>query len=129
MNFEQALNERKIPVTGNTKQGKKLLMYRGIQILVLDEGEPEDVMGIPSDMEAYGRGWEDKNGQITVDGGPQGSRQGHPSWAINGFYWGADYQKRALYIRGRASTDPKWLESSSTLLQVLDLIFPRLPRP
>ena len=128
MKFEQILHEKQIPVTGATTQGKKLMMYRGIRVIILDEGPPEDVMGIPSNMDSYGRGWFDKKGNIDVDGGPQGSRQGHPNWAVNGFYWSVDYQKKALYIRGRASTDLSVLESSDTLLKIIDLVFPRLPK-
>ena len=119
------LSERTIPVSGATRQGKKLLM-RGISIILLDEGEPQDVHGIPQGLEAYGRGWADKSGTITVDGGAQGSAQGHPSWAVNGFYYGSDYDKKVLYLRGRASTAAEFLEDN--LLTIIDLIFPRLPR-
>jgi hypothetical protein len=126
MKFQKVLKERQIPVTGSTPQGKKLLMYRGIKVIFLDEGEPPDVAGIPKNMDSYGRGEFDKNGKIYVDGGPSGSRQGHPSWAINGFYWGADLQKHILYIRGRASTNEETLAKS--MLQIIDLIFPRLPK-
>ena len=126
MKFATILKEKQIPVTGSTAQGKKLLMYRGIKVIFLDEGEPPDMHGIPKNMDAYGRGWFDKTGQISVDGGANGSAQGHPSWAVNGFYYSADQQKHILYIRGRAGTDESALEKN--LLKIIDLVFPRLPR-
>jgi len=128
MKFEKVLLEKRIPVTGSTIQGKKLMMYRGIKVIMIDEGEPQDVHGIPSNMDAYGRGWFDKNGIISVDGGPSGSMQGHPAWAVNGFYWSADYSRAALWIRGRAGTNEETLSTAQNLLKIIDLVFPRLPK-
>ena len=97
MKFAKILQEKQISVTNSTSQGKKLLMYRGIRVIYLDEGDkPPDVSGIPKDMDAYGRGEFDKNGKIYVDGGGTGSSQGHPPWTVNGFYWSANYQKHIL---------------------------------
>lgn len=136
MELHNLLFELRIPITGKTKAGKKLRMYRGINFLVLDEQEPPDVHGIPKEMEAYGRGWLEDD-QIMLDGGPQGSNQGHPKTAKQGFYWAADYdklwkdvdgniKKGVLYIRGRAGTSKDWLERN--VIKIIQLIFERLPR-
>lgn len=136
MEWSQILNEKRIPITGNTRTGKKYRMYRGVTYLVLGEDEPPDVHGIPKEMEAYGRGWVE-NGTIHIDGGPSGSRQGHPSTAKNGFYWAVDYdkiwtdkngekRKGVAYIRGRAGTDNSFLEKN--IIQILELMFKRLPK-
>jgi hypothetical protein len=138
MKFEKVLKEKRIPITGSTTTGKKYNMYRGLTYLILDEAEPPDVHGIPPKLEAYGRGWMDKNtNSIQVDGGATGSAQGHPSSAVNGFYWGADYEAQwkgqdgktrtgIMYVRGRAGTDTAWLEKN--IVSILELIFKRLPR-
>lgn len=131
------LSEKTVPITSEKPIAKKLRQYRGINFLVLDEKEPPDVHGIPKDLEAYGRGWVDKStNSIQIDGGPQGSRQGHPSSAINGFYWGADYdkvweyqnvkKKGVIYVRGRAGTPTSFLEKN--IEAILNNIFKRLPR-
>lgn len=130
------LNERRFPVTGNTKTGKKLLNYRGIRIIIVGESPPPDVHGIPKGLEAYGRGGE-IDGNLWIDGGSQGSTTGHPNSIKNGFYWGADYdaiesvgkekKKGAIYLRGRAGTSDSFLENN--LIKILDMIFKKLPRP
>lgn len=138
MQLKRLLKELAVPVAGSTNIGKKLRQYRGINVILLDEGEPPDVHGIPKEMEAYGRGWMDKNSKsIQIDGGPSGSRSGHPSTAENGFYWGADYNKQwnfqgkpltgVIYVRGRAGTPTDFLHNNLTT--ILDLVFKRLPRP
>jgi hypothetical protein len=138
MKFIDALSERTIPVVSDKPIAKRLRQYRGINYIVLDEKEPADVHGIPKELEAYGRGWVDKRtGRLEIDGGPQGSRTGHPTTAEEGFYWGADYDKSwqfqgeqkqgVIYIRGRAGTSTQFLERN--VMQILDLIFKRLPRP
>ena len=124
MKFEKALDERKIPVTGKTLAGKKLLM-RGITIIYLEEGLPPDVHGIPKDLEAYGRGGFAK-GQLWLDGGAAGSASGHPNYIENGFYWGADYDKKVLYIRGRAGTNTDMLDAN--LEMIINNLFPKLPK-
>lgn len=138
MKFKAALNEKGVPITGKTRIGKKYQNYRGITYLVLGEDEPPDVHGIPPEMEAYGRGWVDKKSQsIEIDGGPNGSSQGHPPTAVNGFYWAADQdkiwtgkdgekRKGVIYIRGRAGTSEQWLEKNA--LYILELIFKRIPK-
>lgn len=136
MNFNRALTEKVLPITGETRLGKKYRLYRGITYLVLGEEEPPDVHGIPKDMEAYGRGWF-SNEQIFVDGGPSGSSQGHPPSAKDAFYWAADYdkiwtgkdgkdRKGAIYVRGRAGTSTTRLEKN--ILHILDKIYKRLPK-
>lgn len=138
------LAERTIPVVSDAPIAKRLREYRGVNFIVLDEGEPPDVHGIPSGLEAYGRGWVDRGSNaIMLDGGPQGSRQGHPATAVNGFYWGADYdkvwmyrpqndpqhpiQKRGVvYVRGRAGTPLDFLEKNITA--ILTQVFAKLPR-
>lgn len=138
MKIYDALNEKTVPITSDKPLAKKLRQYRGINFLLLDEGEPPDVHGIPKELEAYGRGWVDKNTKsIEIDGGPQGSAQGHPSSAEQGFYWGADYDKEwiyqgekkkgVVYIRGRAGTPTAFLENNVNA--ILELVFKRLPRP
>jgi len=138
MKLYQALNEKTVPIASEKPLAKKLRQYRGINFLVLDEGEPPDVHGIPKELEAYGRGWVDKNTKsIQIDGGPQGSAQGHPSSAEQGFYWGADYDKEwvfqgqkkkgVVYVRGRAGTPTSFLENNVNT--ILEMIFKRLPRP
>lgn len=138
MKFKQVLKEKRIPITGSTTTGKKYNMYRGLTYLVLGENEPPDVHGIPPKMEAYGRGGFTKEGKIFIDGGPQGSRQGHPNTINNGFYWAADYdqtwtgqdgkkRRGVMYVRGRAGTDDSVLEKN--IIQILEVIFKRLPRP
>lgn len=135
--IEEILQERKIPITSNTPLAKRLREYRGINYIIMDEVAPPDVHGIPKGLEAYGRGWLDKNSKtIQIDGGPQGSAQGHPSSAEQGFYWGADYdkviedggekKKGVIYIRGRAGTSTQFLEKN--VQEILGLIFKRLPR-
>jgi len=132
------LIERTVPIISDTPLAKKLRQYRGINFLVLDEGEPPDVHGIPKELEAYGRGWLDKNSKsIQLDGGSSGSSQGHPSSAENGFYWGADYDAEwsfqnkkktgVVYVRGRAGTPTAFLEKN--INAILEMIFKRLPRP
>jgi len=138
MKLVDLLNEKTVPIISDAPIAKKLRQYRGINFLVLDEGEPPDVHGIPKELEAYGRGWVDKNSNaIDIDGGPSGSAQGHPSSAENGFYWGADYDKEwtfqgekkkgVIYVRGRAGTPTAFLEKN--INAILDMIFKRLPRP
>lgn len=137
MYLRDILNEKRIPITGNTRTGKKYNMYRGLTYLIIGEKEPPDVHGIPKEMEAYGRGGFEKNGNIFIDGGPSGSNQGHPRTIEDGFYWAADYdqswtgqdgrkRKGVMYVRGRAGTNEKRLEKN--VLQILDLIFKRLPK-
>ena len=136
--FLDSLQEKTVPIISDKPLAKKLRQYRGINFLVLDENEPPDVHGIPKDLEAYGRGWVDKNSNsIQIDGGPQGSAQGHPASAENGFYWGADYDKEwtfqgekkqgVIFIRGRAGTPTQFLERNVNA--ILEMIFKRLPRP
>jgi hypothetical protein len=136
MKFYKLLKEKRIPITGQTMTGKKYNLYKGLTYLVLDEGEPPDVHGIPPKLEAYGRGWESTRG-IEIDGGATGSAQGHPPEAKQGFYWGADYDAQwkgqdgqartgVMYVRGRAGTDTAFLEKN--IIQILELIFKRLPR-
>lgn len=138
MKFKKVLKEKKIPITGNTTTGKKYNMYRGLTYLVLGEAEPPDVHGIPKNMEAYGRGGFEKNGNIFVDGGSSGSSQGHPTTIEDGFYWAADYdqqwkgqdgklRKGVMYVRGRAGTDDQRLEKN--IIKILEIVFKRLPRP
>ena len=138
MKFNKALNERAIPIISNSPLAKRLRDYRGVHVIVLGEKEPPDVHGIPKDMEAYGRGWFNKNGSISIDGGATGSREGHPSYAIDGFYWGYDLdakwrgsdgeiRKGIIYVRGRAGTNEQMLEDNLT--KILNLIFKRLPKP
>lgn len=138
MKFKSALNEKTIPVASDKLIAKQLRQYRGINYIILDEGKPPDVHGIPKELEAYGRGWRDKKtGGLEIDGGAQGSSQGHPPTAEEGFYWGADYdkvwtfqgkqRKGVIYVRGRAGTSAAFLEK--TIIQILELIFKRLPRP
>ena len=136
MKLNDVLFEKTVPVISDKIIAKKLRQYRGINFLILDEGEPPDVHGIPSDLEAYGRGWQQDN-QIILDGGPNGSRTGHPAGSQNGFYWGADYEKiweyrneqkkGVIYIRGRAGTPTGFLEKN--INTILEQIFKRLPRP
>ena len=138
MKFKQVLKEKRIPIIGSTNTGKKYNLYRGLTYLILGESEPPDVHGIPSKMEAYGRGGFEKSGGIFIDGGSQGSRQGHPNTIENGFYWAADYdavwkgqdgkkRKGIMYVRGRAGTDVNVIEKS--IVPILELIFKRLPKP
>ena len=136
--FLNSLQEKTVPIVSEKPIAKKLRNYRGINYLLLDEGEPPDVHGIPKELEAYGRGWVDKNSKsIQIDGGPQGSSTGHPTTAENGFYWGADYdkvwtfqgeqKKGVVYIRGRAGTPTQFLERNAE--SILNMIFKRLPKP
>lgn len=136
--FLKSLQEKTVPIVSDRPIAKKLRQYRGINYLLLDEGEPPDVHGIPKELEAYGRGWADKNTKsIEIDGGARGSSQGHPTTAENGFYWGADYdkvwnfqgdqKKGVVYIRGRAGTPTQFLERNAEA--ILNMIFKRLPRP
>lgn len=137
LNNAIGLSEKVVPIISDKPIAKKLRQYRGINFLILDEGEPPDIHGIPKDLEAYGRGWVDKDtNSIELDGGPQGSRQGHPSSAANGFYWGADYdkiwkydggsRKGVIYLRGRAGTPTSFLERN--IETIMGMIFKRLPR-
>ncbi|MFW6226008.1 MAG: hypothetical protein ACOC3V_03540 [bacterium] len=134
MKFNSILNEKRINISGATRTGKKYVQYRGIHGIILDESEPPDVHGIPKDLEAYGRGGFYPNGQIFIDGGPQGSHQGHPNNIENGFYWGADYDalwgkhKGVFYLRGRAGTKLENILDNKLLTQILELIFKRLPK-
>ena len=136
MRFKDVLDEKTIPIASNKPLAKKLRQYRGINYIVLDESEPPDVHGIPKELEAYGRGGFVKNSnKIFFDGGAMGSREGHPSYIDDGFYWGVDKdilwkfqgeQKRGvIYIRGRAGTDSSRLEKN--IFPILELIFKRLP--
>ena len=134
MKFDKVLQERRIPITGSTRTGKKFVNYRGIHGIVLDENEPPDVHGIPKELEAYGRGGFYPTGKIFIDGGPNGSSQGHPNNIENGFYWGADYDaqwgkhKGVFYLRGRAGTDLNSILTPELLTQIMELVFKRLPR-
>ena len=134
MKFKQALSEKKINISGATRAGKKFVQYRGIHGIVLDELEPPDVQGIPKKLEAYGRGGFYNNGNIFIDGGPNGSSQGHPNEIENGFYWGADYNakwgdnKGVFYLRGRAGTTLSKILNANLLAQIMELIFKRLPK-
>jgi hypothetical protein len=120
--------EKRVPITGNTRIGKRLRQYRGINYLVLGENEPPDKHGIPKELEAYGRGWQSRRtGQIVIDGGRSGSSSGHPNDATNAFYWGADYDKNVMYVRARNEADEQFLENN--IEHILELIFKRLPRP
>lgn len=138
MKFERALQEKRVPITGTTRTGKKYNLYRGITYLILGEHEPPDVHGIPKEMEAYGRGGFTKEGKIFIDGGPSGSNQGHPPTIEDGFYWAVDQdalwsgqdgkkRKGIMYIRGRAGTNEKRLEQHT--IEILELIFKRIPKP
>jgi hypothetical protein len=113
----------------------RLKKYRGITYLVLNESDPPDAIGIPPELEAYGRGgWLD--GKLWLDGGPQGSWCGHPPRLKSGFYWGADYDKfwrdhsgrihkGVMWVRGRAGTDAAVI--SSHIIEILEAVFRRLP--
>jgi len=145
MIFGNILQELRVPITSNSKIATKLRDYRGINLIVLGEKEPPDVHGIPSNLEAYGRGgfFTDQSGAKTlwIDGGPSGSSQGHPQKAndkqfVEGFYWGADYdiswkdnsdtqRKGIIYIRGRAGTNEEYLQQNIQL--ILENIFKKLP--
>ena len=138
MKLKQIIQELSLPLTTKTPIGKKLKQYRGINYIVLGENEPPDVHGIPKALEAYGRGWLNPNNAIEIDGGPQGSAQGHPTRASQGFYWGADYDKAwrspdgeqhtgVIYVRGRAGTNEGWIKQN--VYPILNMIFNRLPRP
>lgn len=133
MKFNDIVKEDKIPILGTTKMGKMFRMYRGLHLLVLNENEPPDVHGIPKEMEAYGRGWV-QDGRIYIDGGPQGSRQGHPPTAKEGFYWAIDYDKYfvdsegkkrqgIVYVRGRAGTSEDFLEKN--IFDIMKKIYKR----
>lgn len=137
MKFDKIIKEYKIQLTSNTTLAKRLRDYRGINFIILGETEPPDVHGIPSELEAYGRGGIMKNGQIWLDGGANGSSNGHPTFIKEGFYWGADYdaiwigsdnkkRKGIIYIRGRAGTNEDLLKER--LEEILALIFKKLPR-
>ena len=137
MKFKKVINEKSVPIVSNSPLAKRLRDYRGVNVLVLGETEPPDVHGLPPDMEAYGRGWFDQNYKPYIDGGPAGSSQGHPNYAKDGFYWGADYdaiwtgsdkvkRKGIIYIRGRAGTNEDVIEDY--IEEILTLIFKRLPR-
>lgn len=134
MIFNKVLNEKRIPITGSTRTGKKFIQYRGIHGVILDETEPPDVHGIPKELEAYGRGGFYPNGQIFIDGGPNGSAQGHPNTIKNGFYWGADYEAKwgnkqgVFYLRGRAGTNLEEILDTNLLSQIMELVFKRLPK-
>jgi len=145
MIFKKILNEVRVPITSNSKIATRLRDYRGINLLILGESEPPDVHGIPSNLEAYGRGgfFTDQSGakMLWIDGGAQGSSQGHPTKAgdkqfVDGFYWGADYdiawksndgtqRKGIIYVRGRAGTNEKYLEQN--IQMILEYIFKKLP--
>ena len=138
MKLNEVLNEKTVPIISDTPIAKKLRQYKKINFLVLDENEPPDVHGIPKELEAYGRGWVDKNTKsIQIDGGATGSTSGHPPTAEEGFYWGADYdkiwtfqgdqKKGVVYIRGRAGTSTQFLERN--INAILEMILKRLPRP
>lgn len=138
MKLSKAINELKVPVNSNTSLAKRLRDYRGISMIILNEKEPPDVHGIPSELEAYGRGGFLDDGQIWVDGGATGSRQGHPEFIKNGFYWGADQDVRwtgsdgkirdgVIYVRGRAGTDENVLKER--IKEILELVWKKIPRP
>jgi hypothetical protein len=113
----------------------RLKNYRGITYLVLNESDPPDAIGIPPELEAYGRGgWID--GKLWLDGGPQGSSSGHPHKVEDGFYWGADYDKLwkdrdgqthkgVMWVRGRAGTSDETIQNN--VIDILEAIFKRLP--
>lgn len=137
--IDKLINEKRYPISGKTPIGMKFNKYRGITYLIIDEGQPPDVHGLPKDFEAYGRGWETPEGNIEIDGGPAGSSQGHPTTAKNGFYWGVDQdaawknpqtgetEKGIAYIRGRAGTPEKWLDANK--MTILNMMFRRIPKP
>lgn len=137
MKFKNIINELRVPIVSSSPLATKLREYRGINLLILDEGEPPDVHGIPKELEAYGRGGFTKDGRLWIDGGPQGSATGHPNFIENGFYWGADYdvswksldgmvRRGIVYIRGRAGTETKVLEKR--LNEILEQVFRKLPK-
>jgi len=119
--YERQFN---INPTTTVRQSKKLLI-KGITVVMVDEGAPPDVHGIPPNDDAYGRGGF-INGQLWVDGGPSGSAQGHKNLTKEGFYWAAEQSKKILWIRGRAGTNSSVLESN--LLNIIDAVFPRIPK-
>lgn len=138
MKFNKVINEKQIPIKSNTPLAKRLREYRGVNMIILNEKEPPDVHGIPSELEAYGRGGFLDNGQIWVDGGPMGSRQGHPEFIKDGFYWGCDQDVKwkgsdgkertgIIYIRGRAGTNGNLLEER--VKEILGLIWKKIPKP
>ncbi len=108
MKFERALNEAQIKInptpngTGVPTVMQRLWM-KGIKIVYIDEGSMPDVQKeVPPGYDLYGRGgFFKQDGGIYIQGGAAGSKDGHPEYIRDGFYWGVKYRENALYIVGR----------------------------
>jgi hypothetical protein len=88
-----------------------------------------DVHGIPDGYNTYGRGGVYKDGSLFIEGGPQGSRNGHPSDIHHGFYWGSFIGKDGkgyVAIRGRANTSSENI--SKMEIPITKEILKKLPK-
>jgi hypothetical protein len=109
---------------------KKLVSKGYIQLITPPDSDRllPDVHGIPDGYTTYGRGGVYKDGTLFLEGGPQGSRSGHPADIHNGFYWGSFIRKGKGYvvIRGRADTSPK--DISKMEIPITKEILKKLPK-
>lgn len=114
MKFYEAINERAELLKQYGSLGQRF-KKRGYNLVVIDEGDPQDVHGKPKHLNAYGRAWI-KNGALHVEGGYGGHREGHPRNIDYGFFWALDLDARrkdntgqvrevgTIYLKGRGST-------------------------
>jgi hypothetical protein len=113
--FEETykLSEKVLPTQqyAGKFQAMKRLQVKGYQLVILGndaDRELPDVHGRPPQYDTYGRGGKRRDGSLFMEGGPQGSRSGHPTDLEWGFYWGTRTEKTQqgevglVFVRGRA---------------------------
>jgi hypothetical protein len=111
---------------------KRLFSKWYIQLITPPDSDKllPDVHGIPPGYNTYGRGGVyKKDGTLFLEGGPQGSRNGHPSNIKNGFYWGSFISKDGkgyVAIRGRADTSPRDIQKME--VPIVKEILKKIPK-
>jgi len=129
--FERVMRTAEIP-----HPAMKRLRAKNYDYVILppeSDSSLPDVHGIPEDCLAYGRCGVYRNGQLFMDGGPNGSRTGHPSNLEWGGYWGAKEQRNkqnqsigVIYVRGRAGVSEKQIQRAE--VPICDWISRNIPK-
>ncbi|GHV93663.1 hypothetical protein AGMMS50268_41660 [Spirochaetia bacterium] len=120
------------PQRQNIQIYKNILYNKGITVVLINEKYLPDVQGIPPGYDAYGRGGVFKKGGLFLDGGMNGSANGHPNDIIHNFYWAVTYEKSyidpytrkgypgIIYISGKNRDSEKYLvQNKETVIQAL----------
>jgi hypothetical protein len=130
--FEEILKEQVYELKNHDNKSMNSLRRKGYSLLITPTESNRfcpDVHGIPDGYIAYGRGGVRKDNTLFLDGGPNGSSNGHPNDIKNGFYWGAFTTKDGhgiVAIRGRADTSPNDIRRME--VPIVNELLKRLPK-